>query len=318
MTILVWVLVLPAFGWAILRLGGAERGPLVQLFAFTAYAAVWSVWPLLLALITQRWAAAAVALAAALILIAAVLPRAMPSRDRGPAGGVALQVLSANMLMGGADPEAIVALVREHDVAVLALQEFTHTAQAALAKAGLDELLPYSSLTPQALDSPRATIGSAFYSRFPIAGIGLRQLEGGDRQAYGTIRPPGAAPVLVESAHPAAPWHVRANREWRRDLADEPGADPTGPARILLGDFNATLDHAPLRKLIARGYRDAAATAGQGLIGTWGPYTGKLIPPVTIDHILVDRRIAVDAVSVHGIPQSDHRAVMATLRIPVS
>jgi len=315
-TILIWVFVVPTLAWAVLRLGGWERGPLVQLFAFTHYVAAWSVLPVLLALVTRRWTAGAVALVSAAILIACVLPRALPSRDSGPAGGVPVRVMTANMLKGGADPEGIVALVRDHDVAVLALQEFTNAAQDALKAAGLDELLPYSSLTPEALDSPRATIGSAFYSRFPISGTGLRQLDGGDRQAYGTIQPPGAGPVLIESAHPAAPWHVRANGDWRRDLAGEPGPDPAGSPRILLGDFNATLDHAPLRELIARGYRDAAATDGKGLAGTWGPYTGKLIPPVTIDHILVDKRIGVGGVSVHGQQRSDHRAVVATLRVP--
>ena len=32
--------------------------------------------------------------------------------------------------------------------------------------------------------------------------------------------------------------------------------------RILAGDFNATLDHAELRRLIGRGYHDAAEQAG--------------------------------------------------------
>jgi endonuclease/exonuclease/phosphatase family metal-dependent hydrolase len=316
MTILIWLLVLPTLGWAVVRLGGWERGPLVQLFAFTPYVAGWSLLPLALALIARRWTAGAVAVVAAAILIARVLPRALPSRDRGPAGGVSLSVMTANTLFGQAEPVNLVTLVRDHDIAVLALQEFTVDAREALAKAGLDELLPYLTNTPEQTTSEHSTLGSVVYSRFPIAGAGIRQNPGGDRQAYGTIQPPGAAPVLVESAHPAAPWSVRANTEWRVDLRGQPGSAPSEPPRILLGDFNATLDHAPLGDLIRRGYRDAAATDGKGLVGTWGPYAGKPIPPVTIDHILVDRRIAVGAVSVHGQQDSDHRVVIATLRVP--
>ncbi len=86
--------------------------------------------------------------------------------------------------------------------------------------------------------------------------------------------------------------------------------------RVLAGDFNSTLDHSALRQLIGRGYRDAAATVGKGLIGTWGPYHGSQIPPVAIDHVLVDRSIGVRGVSVHRIPGSDHRAVFAELIPP--
>jgi endonuclease/exonuclease/phosphatase family metal-dependent hydrolase len=122
--------------------------------------------------------------------------------------------------------------------------------------------------------------------------------------------------VTVESAHPLAPFNLAALGSWRRDLNAQPRATGDGPLRILIGDFNATLDHTPLRELIASGYVDAADRAGAGLIGSWGPYDGDLIPPVTIDHVLVDKRIGVGDVSVHDIPRSDHRAVLALLTLP--
>ncbi len=37
----------------------------------------------------------------------------------------------------------------------------------------------------------------------------------------------------------------------------------------LVGDFNATLDQAALRDVVARGYRDAADVAGKGLEPTF-------------------------------------------------
>jgi endonuclease/exonuclease/phosphatase family metal-dependent hydrolase len=124
--------------------------------------------------------------------------------------------------------------------------------------------------------------------------------------------------VIVESAHPLAPCCLESLRDWRADLEAEPRPDASGPPRILLGDFNATLDHQPLRALIARGYRDAADVEGVGLIGTWGPYDGDPIPPVTIDHVLVDERIGVRDVRVHGVARSDHRAVIAALTVPAA
>jgi endonuclease/exonuclease/phosphatase family metal-dependent hydrolase len=94
-----------------------------------------------------------------------------------------------------------------------------------------------------------------------------------------------------------------------------PAAD--GPPRILIGDFNSTLDHAPLRRLIARGYRDAADATGRGLVPSW-PEDGRSVPRVTIDHALVDRRLGVRKVSTHVVPQSDHHALIAALTVPAS
>ena len=309
---LLWLLTLPGLLWAILRLGGWDRGILVQLFAFTPYVAAWAWLPVVFALAGRHWAAGAVALVAAVAMTACVLPRALPG-DK-PAGGVALQVMTSNLLLGGADPAAVVRLVREHDIEVLAVQEFTPEAQAGLRAAGLAELLPYSSLAAEG-----GSTGSGLYSRYPIAAAGAHRNGGGFMQAYGTIQPPGSDPLLVESAHPAAPYAVSALPDWREDLLKQPHADPDGPARILLGDFNATLDHAELRDLISYDYRDAAAAVGKGLVPTWGLYhPPRRLPPVTIDHVLVDTRIGVRDVQVHRIPETDHRAVLAWLTLPAA
>ena len=309
--VLLWLLVLPGAAWALVRLGGWERSALVQLFAFTPYVAAWSVVPVVAALATRRWLAAAVATVTLALLAVAVLPRAFADGDRGPRGGVTLRVMTSNMLFGNADAATIVQLVRDNDVAVLAVQEFSPNGQRTLAAAGLGELLPYSSLGAEFGAS-----GSGLYSRYPITDPGVRRNGGGFNQAYGTVQPPGAVAVSVESAHPLAPASLEMLDGWRDDLDAQPRTDPNGAPRILLGDFNATLDHQPLRDLIGDGYRDAADTAGRGLIGTWGPYDGDPLPPVTIDHVLADRRLGVGAVSVHDIPDSDHRAIIATLRLP--
>jgi endonuclease/exonuclease/phosphatase family metal-dependent hydrolase len=158
----------------------------------------------------------------------------------------------------------------------------------------------------------------------------------------------------VESVHPAAPYALGVLDDWRADLAAQPAAAQPGPVqdgpvqdgsiqdgpvrdgpiRVLAGDFNATLDHALLRRLLATGYRDAAATVGAGLAGTWPAcarswgslrsfLAGRVdalpcrpVPPVVIDHVLADRRVGIVAVSVHRLPGSDHRAVLAVLSLP--
>ncbi|MCM0677198.1 endonuclease/exonuclease/phosphatase family protein [Micromonospora phytophila] len=305
---------MPAVGWAALRLPGLERGPLVQLLAFTPYVAAGSLVPLLLALALRRRGPAVVAAVTATALVAVVAPRALPYAPPAVTGPT-VRLLTANLLAGAADARTLVDLVRRHRVDVLTVQEFTPQAGAELDRLGLDRLLPHRHLDPR-----QGTPGSGLYARFPVGDGGVRRNRGGwgFDQAYGTVTVPGAPPVRVESVHPAAPYAVDQVGHWRTDLAAQPPATPDGPLRILAGDFNATLDHAPLRALLGTGYTDAADAAGAGLAGTWGPYDGDPIPPVTIDHVLVDRRIAVRGVRVHPLPGSDHRGVLAELRLPAA
>ncbi|TDC49775.1 endonuclease/exonuclease/phosphatase family protein [Micromonospora sp. KC207] len=309
-----WLAVAPGLVWAAVRLPGLERGPAVQAVAFTPYVAAWTPVPLLLALALRRRGPAAVAALVAVALLAMVAPRAMASAQPS-AGGPTLRVLTANLLAGAADAGTVVDLVRGQRVDVLAVQEFTPGAAAELDRLGLADLLPHRQLNAQL-----GTTGSGLYARFPIAGGGIRQNRGGwgFTQAYGSIAPPGGPPVRVESVHPSAPHAIDQVGFWRTDLEAQPPATPDAGLSILAGDFNATLDHALLRDLLATGYVDAADATGAGLIGTWGPYDGDPIPPVTIDHVLVDRRIAVRSVSVRWVPGSDHRAVFAELRLPAA
>ncbi|MFF5076177.1 endonuclease/exonuclease/phosphatase family protein [Actinoplanes sp. NPDC000266] len=311
MRILAWVLAVPGLVWALLRISGWSPGPVAVVLPFTPYAAIGSLIVLVVISVMRQWRAAVVAGVATALLAGCVVGRVLPDRDRGPRDGVALTVLSANMLKGGADPEAIVRRVRDEDAGVLALQEFTAAGQAALAKAGLGELMPYASIAPQRASDPFGTTGSAVYSRFPLTGSGFRLNYGGFQQAYATVTVPGAKPVVVESVHPAAPHSLDVLGDWRRDLKDQPG-----PGRILAGDFNATLDHKELRDLIGRGYRDAAATMGKGLVPSWGPYGDRPIPPITIDHVLVDRTIGISRYAGYGLPGSDHRMILAAVVLP--
>ncbi|SCL58794.1 Metal-dependent hydrolase, endonuclease/exonuclease/phosphatase family [Micromonospora chersina] len=310
-TIACWLAVAPVAAWAVLRLAGLERGPLVQAVAFTPYVAAAAPAAVALALALRRRAPAMVAALAALALLGAVAPRVVRD-DRPAVDGPVLRLLTANLLKGGADPARLVELVRTHRVDVLAVQEFTPQAAAELDRLGLATLLPYRMLNPEV-----GTTGSGLYARHPLSGTGYRRNQGFFfSQAYGTVAVPGAPPLRVESAHPAAPYAVEVVPDWWTDLRAQPPATPQGGLSVLAGDFNATLDHAPLRDLIDTGYVDAAAAAGAGLSGTWGPYDGDPIPPVTIDHVLVDRRIAVRGVDVYAVPGSDHRAVLAELRLP--
>ncbi|MFI5844933.1 endonuclease/exonuclease/phosphatase family protein [Catenuloplanes sp. NPDC051500] len=311
LTTLCWVAAVPCAAWALIRGLGLDHGPIIQLIAFTPYVTAATLVLAVLMLALRRWPTAVLTTLAALALTAMVLPRALPDADRGAGGGPELRVMTTNVLGGGADPDALIALIRENRVDLLAVQEFTPDVAAELDARGLATLLPYRQLHPI-----NSAAGSALYSRYPLTETGVREHTSGFAQAYGTVTVPGGRPVIAESVHPMAPWGLPVLDDWRADLENEPRATPGGPVRLLLGDFNSTLDHSPLRALIASGYQDAADVTGNGLTGTWGPYDGSLIPPVQLDHVLADRRIRVESLRVLHLPGSDHRPVLAELSLP--
>ncbi|GAA3285171.1 hypothetical protein GCM10020218_044520 [Dactylosporangium vinaceum] len=131
--------------------------------------------PLLVALVTRRVWPAVVTAVATVALAACVLPRWISDSSPEP-GGPGLRVLSVNMLFGGADPGAIVGLVRQLNVDLVALQEYTPEAQSALRAAGLEAVLPNAVAYPK----PGVT-GSACTaaSRSPISATGSSRRRSG-------------------------------------------------------------------------------------------------------------------------------------------
>jgi endonuclease/exonuclease/phosphatase (EEP) superfamily protein YafD len=311
--LVVWLCVLPFAVWAAVHLSGVNgRVPLAQLIAFTPYVAALSPIPFLLALTTRRWWAAGLAAVAGLVLVAAVLPRWIADGDAlAEATGPRLRVLSANLLAGQADPAAVVALVRDHDIDLLAVQELTPEEVQRLDAAGLAGLLPN-----RVIDPAPGVVGSGIFTRYRLRDNGVRVNPRGFRQSSAMLFIPGTDYVAVESVHPSPPSPARFTPQWRQGLTGQPRPNEDGVLHVLLGDFNATLDHDVIRDLLAKGYRDAAAVTGDGLAGTWGPYDGDPIPPVAIDHVLADGRVGVRDFSVHAVAGSDHRAILADLVLP--
>jgi endonuclease/exonuclease/phosphatase family metal-dependent hydrolase len=195
---------------------------------------------------------------------------------------------------------------------VLVTLELTEPAVERLAAAGLDEVLPQTELLPS-----RFTSGGGIHSRLPLTPRAPDRSRGFGDSPRATIEVPDAGPVLVDAVHPLPPIVPDWTLQWRDALAALPAAQPDVERRILAGDFNATLDHAPLRDVLGRGWVDAADAVGAGLVPTFNalPF-GEPVPPVTIDHVLVDRRTAVQDVRTVALPGSDHRMLVADLRLP--
>src|SRR5688572_28390386 len=118
--------VVPWAAWAVGRTFGLDRvHPLVAIVAFTPYAALTAPIAILVALALRRRLVALVALAAAVLLAIAVVPRGLGSADEMVSEEPDLTVMTSNLYGGRADAELVADLVRRHHVDVLVLQELT-------------------------------------------------------------------------------------------------------------------------------------------------------------------------------------------------
>ena len=310
--------------------------PVVQLLAFTPWLVVPAVLALGLALAGRRlWltALAAVVLAAQLFWLFPLdagrpVPDSAVPRTR-------ITVLNINSHFGEADAAEIVRLIREHGVELLAVQEHTQGLEDRLVAEGLERLLPHKLSEPKDDAS-----GSALYSAHPMEAVGVLPDTPFEMPTVRlVVGKGGAASVLeVTNVHAFPPVTGRA-AQWRSDLAAlaRLTAAGTAGARLLIGDFNATYDHAEFRAVLdgsvapgsgegsdggnepdsvgALKLVDVGTAAGRRLLPTW-PMDGLPLPGIAIDHLVTSPRIASSGYAVHRVPGTDHAAVLATLEIP--
>jgi endonuclease/exonuclease/phosphatase (EEP) superfamily protein YafD len=186
------------------------------LLAFTPWVPVIGLAALTIALATRDRFAAIAAIAAIVLLAAPLVPRAWGSPDRTT--GPDLRVMTVNLRVGGASPAAIVQLVRENHTDLLALQEFTPQARAALTRAGLDALLPYQVGDPEPL-----AIGSALYARVPLTDASTPIGPGGFVQATATLWRRVPARSWSAQCTPAHRTHGRTRDAGSRGSTRNPG-----------------------------------------------------------------------------------------------
>jgi endonuclease/exonuclease/phosphatase (EEP) superfamily protein YafD len=303
-----WLVVVPLAIWAVARAFGLDGGAtLATAMLFTPIAAIACLFVTGVSVALRNWAAATVAAIATVVLAVAVLPRAVGGEYASVAGRPTLSVLSANVYLGDADPRALVALVERHRVDVLAVQELTPSFARRLQGAGIGRRLPQAFLMAE-----RGGRGGGIYSRFPLRRLRF-QTPFLFRMPRAAIRLPNGEALRVVGVHPQPP--PMSFDRWREALASLPSAGRGSPW-LLVGDFNATFDHAKFRAVVEAGYRDAGEATGNGLEPTWPGPDAFPIGLTTIDHVLADRRLGIADYEVEDLAGSDHRAVHARLVLP--
>lgn len=236
-----------------------------------------------------------------------------------------LRVMTCNVYKGNASAERIVELVRENNIQVLALQETTVDFVSELKAAGIDELLPYSERS-----SSDGVYGNGVWSALPLSDAASDDIgSSASAMPAGTIevtRPDGAtARLRIVSVHTCSPalgyWDLWEKSITEIGVARERLAEHDSLDYVLLGDFNATYDHAPFREMLGEGtaadsprLHDAARECGAGITSTW-PANLEIPAFCSIDHVVTSERVVATEVSTAEVPGSDHLALIATLEL---
>lgn len=320
---------LRALGWLILvtalvaglsvtvsRLWPTHSYPTAVLTSFTPLALAAYV-ACLLAIATLgygRWSGPLTTLTIVILAVTTIhLVWLAPSFTGSPAtdaDGQRLRVLTINTQRGAADTDQIVAAVDDLKVDVLVVVEITPALAERLRENGLADRLPH-----EAGEGKPEYAGTVVFSTFPLS----------DERPVPTFfdslmvsvgHPDG--PVRLLAVHPVHPLRSAAN--WQREHALIRAA--AAGADVVAGDFNATLDHRPMRSLRDQGFRSVAEIAGAGWAPTWpsngrGRLPGPLAPRfLQIDHIMVRDGWAVLNVRRVPIDNTDHTGVFAEITRP--
>jgi endonuclease/exonuclease/phosphatase (EEP) superfamily protein YafD len=228
----------------------------------------------------------------------------------GAAGKPDLTVMTSNLEFGRGDAATVVRTVSSDEVDVLVLEEVTPAGLTRLLEAGLADLLPHRVGVPVA-----GAAGTMVFSRYPLRAPTPFRLANGGLD----VEVAAPAPFRLLAVHTAQPlggpslWRTDLTAVRRRALS----AVDRGPT-VAAGDFNATLDHEPLRAVLGTGLRDAAEQAGSGWQPTWPTrYRDTLAPRpmLTIDHVLVSQDYRAIRTRTVSVPHTDHLALVAELRL---
>ena len=235
-------------------------------------------------------------------------------RDARP-GGVPLTVMTYNVNYQMWNTEAVTQLVRSHPVDIFGLVE-PFKEQAAELRDNVQDLYPHYY---------RSTGGGlSLFSRYPIAEATTENLNTQYHSLFAIVDVEGK-PVRVVVAHPLAPVSMYnfVNRNEAMAALAKYGAEQS-ITTVIMGDFNLTSWSIYFRNFILNsGLR--SVNLGHGLNPTWF-YNGvgrslspleqvKQVLKIPIDHVFVSQDVSVDQVMTPSSGVSDHRPVIAKLRM---
>lgn len=308
--LLVLALLLPAALLSVVRLLEPSSGWAIQMVALTPLALPLYAAALLLlgiALLSRR--ERTVLIVPALLAVVGLglhawwySPQLLGASPPAAEGAEPITVMTTNLSAGRGDAISLMAEASDAGVDILVVEEITPGSLAEMERVGLKDVLPY-----RVGDPVDGVEGTMVFSREPMGeSARLRTVYGSWEVTVGDL--------TVFGVHAFAPVIPAA---WGDDHAAILSAAVDAQPDLIVGDFNATADHAPLQALADAGFRDAAELANEGWQPTWpanGLYSvlGIPLPPFArIDHVLVASSLAVLGTRTVPLEGTDHRALIA-------
>lgn len=282
--------------------------PLAQVVGVTPWVVPLALLVAAASLVLRRRLLAILCAVALVAQVAWVAPFCVPGVGIEAGAQGTLRVLTVNAYFGQADAAAVVRMVHDQDADVLAVVELTADFHDRLEAAGIEKVMPHHVDAKVGTGSP----GSGLWSRTALTDT--------DTTEWSTFAMPAATvdvdgvPVRVTAVHPVPPL-PEITGVWHQEMADLARRAHDEPLpQVLLGDFNATYDHASFRAVLGDRFRDATRTAGRGLNLSWP--VGERVPTfLDLDHVLVDEGMRVDDLASLVVPGSDHRALAVTVQV---
>ena len=230
---------------------------------------------------------------------------ARPAATTGPR----LRVMTLNAQYGSGNGAEVAALARSSEADVVVVEEATPPLVRDALAAGLDADFPHRVGTPRG--GPGGTV---VWSRLPV------RLQDRLPTRFDSLRftvVVGGREVELVGVHPATPLSPSLWRAEHRTLLAVVRAE--GPD-LVLGDFNATPDHAVMRAYAEEGYRSSADLTGAAWAPTWPSNREsrhvRLLPRFAqIDQVLLGPGWTALSSARLRIPGSDHTAVLAEVAV---
>lgn len=264
----------------------------------------------------RAWCLATIALLAAAGAFAGVAPLIFGHKPAAESGR-SLVIMTQNLEYGDPQSLAEVALLAKVDLLVVTDASATTVLRLRVTEIGrtLSHIVGLGQAGPE---------GSVVFSRYPLSDV-TRISDNGDSRAV-TAHTPHMGDVDLVALHPSPPYQKEA---WIADYEqitayllnrDAGSAGRAGRPVVVAGDLNATLDHAPIRRIRELGFSDAVEQLNLGFQPTW-PAAGSIrlfgipVPPfVQIDHVLTSPALAATGLTTFHSDGTDHLGLCVELQ----
>ena len=224
------------------------------------------------------------------------------------AGPTDLVVVSYNTEVGASTAEDIAELVQARGASMVSLPETSAATASRVA-----ELMAAQGRGFQVFSTQESRDDTSSTSLLVADSLGQYAVTATPSTVLGTVRaePVGHDGPTLVAVHTGAPVPAIGYHRWAAAVTTGVAQARDSENAVVAGDFNSTMDHAPMRDL--GDYVDAASMVGRGAEGTW-PSTFPVLAASPIDHVLVDpthyRVLSTQTVVAGG---SDHRALIVRL-----